>query len=240
MPTGKLPRVNKNSNDNWLVLPALLCFIFSSLSLLSSSLLSQSQWHLKDIGLESPSSSSSPPPCYEGSFHRWEDITRLVTNSPKLFRHPLIWIILLRALLSSLRKYFGDFSQMFFINIVKQLEKLLSSYFTSFTRPGLVPSMKKWMAILKLLKWWEWGQEKLAPSCLPQALIRFSTNQHTYWSLSVLLIMNIGRQPLYHPHWISFWSSAMHLLFVWFCCENLLFVWLFVLWKELQSLACLL
>ena len=54
---------------------------------------------------------SSSPSWYEGSFQRWEDITRLVANSPKLLRHPLIWIILLRALLSSRENIFSDFEK---------------------------------------------------------------------------------------------------------------------------------
>ena len=60
----------------------------------------------------SSSCSSSSPSCYEGSFQGWwEDITRLVANSPKLLRHPLIWIILLRALLSSRENIFSDFEK---------------------------------------------------------------------------------------------------------------------------------
>ena len=80
------------------------CFVFdSSLSPSSSSLVLNHQRFL----------SSSSPSCYKGSFHRrgWEDITRLVANFPKLLRHPLIWIILLRALLSSRENIFSDFEK---------------------------------------------------------------------------------------------------------------------------------
>ena len=100
-PQGNCP-LHKKSNDNWLF-PSRLCSTLSSTS--SSSL---SSW---SSSCSSPSSSSSPS-CYEGSFQGWwEDITRLVANSPKLLRHPLIWIILLRALLSSRENIFSDFEK---------------------------------------------------------------------------------------------------------------------------------